>query len=48
MLQLTEAYMNATIYVKPEAQNQILELMGLTKAGKTRELRCTGLGLAHQ
>jgi len=48
ILQLTVAYLNATINVKPETQNGRLEPTGLGKPGKPRGLSGTGPGLARQ
>jgi len=48
ILQLTVAYWNATINVKPETQNRRLEPTGLAKPGETRGLTGTGPGLARQ
>jgi len=47
-LQLTAAYLNAIINVKPEKHNWRLEPMGLAKPGKTRRSMGMGLGLARQ
>jgi len=48
ILRLTVAYLNATINVKPETQNQRSEPTGLAKPGETRGLTGTGPGLARQ
>jgi hypothetical protein len=40
----TVAYLNATINVKPETENRILEPTCLAKPGETRGLTGTGLG----
>ena len=48
ILQLTVAYLNATINVIPETQNRRLEPTGLAKPGETRGLTGTGPGLARQ
>jgi hypothetical protein len=47
-LQLTVAFLNATINVKPETQNRRMEPTGLAKPGETRGVMGTGLGLARQ
>jgi len=44
----TVAYLDATIYVKPETHNRRLELTGLAKPGETHVLTGLGLGLARQ
>jgi hypothetical protein len=48
ILQLTVAYLNATINVKPETQNWRLEPTGLAKPGETHRVMGTGPGLACQ
>jgi hypothetical protein len=48
MLQLTVAYLNATINVKTETQNQRLQSKGLAKPRKTRRLMGIGPVMARQ
>ena len=48
MLQLTVAYLNATINMKPETQNRRLELTGLASRGETCGSTGTGLCVARQ
>ena len=47
-LQLSVAYLNATINVKPETYNPRLEQMGQAKRDEKWELMGMGPGLAHQ